>query len=99
MSSTARDAKGFTLIGYGNGSATANVRFFIDIGVGGSGSEVTVLENLCAAQESFRVALNGTPFGPFWVPIPAGSRIAARAQCSSATATDRVPRVSLVLWE
>lgn len=99
IASTVREAKGFTLLGWGDTSSSSSVRFHADVGVGAAGSEQIVLADVALAQEGFRVGLRGTPIGPIWTPIPAGSRIAVRAQCSSAAASDRVPRFAIVLWE
>lgn len=99
IASTVRDAKGFTLVGYGDASLDANQRFHVDVGVGGAGSEQVIFADAAFAQESYRIALKGSPIGPVWTPIPAGSRVAVRAQCSSATATLRVPRLAIILWE
>lgn len=97
--STARDASGFTIIGYGDASCDTNVRYFIDVGIGAASSEQVIFANAAGATEAFRADLNGFPLGPIWTPIPAGSRVAVRAQCSSTSANSRVPRLAMVLWE
>lgn len=97
--STPQDARGFTLVGYGDASSDTDVRHFFDVGVGGAGSEQIILADAVTAQEGFRVGLRGLPIGPIWTPIPAGSRIAVRAQCSSNTTANRVPRIAMILWE
>lgn len=97
--STARDASGFTLIGYGDASCDTNVRYFIDVGIGAASSEQVIFADAAAATEAYRADLNGFPLGPIWTPIPAGSRVAVRAQCSSASANSRIPRLAMVLWE
>lgn len=99
VASSARDAKGFTLVGWGDSSNDSNVRYHVDVGVGAAASEQIILADVAFAAEGYRVGLKGSPVGPFWTPIPAGSRIALRCQCSSATAAVRVPRLALILWE
>lgn len=94
-----QDAKGFTLVGFGDSSNDSNTRYHIDVGVGGAGSEQVILADISTAGEEYRVGLRGLPLGPIWTPIPAGSRIAVRCQCSSATAAVRVPRLAMILWE
>jgi hypothetical protein len=95
--STARDAKGFTLVILNDASSSAAARFLVDVAVGASGSEAVILSNMQTLFEGFQGAQ--AVVGPIWTPIPAGSRIAARAQCSVTTADTRVARCGLILWE
>jgi len=88
--SIARATKGIA-IGIGNQGNTGRTTAMalLDIAVGGAGSENVVISDLFVHLS----ALEGTP--PFTYPfipisIPAGSRIAARAQCSITDATDRL---------
>lgn len=97
--STSRDANGFTLVGYGDASCDTNVRYFIDVGIGAASSEQVIFADAAAATEGFRSDLNGLPLGPIWTPIPAGSRVAVRCQCSSNSANSRIPRLAMILWE
>lgn len=94
--STARDAQGFTLIIINDASSTASSRHLVDIAVG-SGPEVIVLADMQAFFQGFQGG--ETVVGPVWTPIPAGTRIAARAACSTAAADTRVARCGLILWE
>jgi hypothetical protein len=97
VASTTRDAKGFTLVVINDASSTASSRHLVDVAVGAAGSEVIVLANMQAFFQGFQGG--ETVVGPIWTPIPAGSRIAARAQCSVTTADTRVARCGLILWE
>lgn len=90
IASTAFDACGITVIlGNVGTAATTNTRMLVDIGIGGSGSEVVLIPNLLAGQAG---AGNSASIGPgiyyFPICIPAGSRLSARAQ--SVTASDTV---------
>jgi hypothetical protein len=60
----------------GGGESTS----LVDIGVGAAASEVVVLANLAVSRQRPYVP---HVLGPIPVDIPAGSRIAVRAQCSS----------------
>jgi len=76
-------------VGHRGNGALRNEEFLIDVGVGGSGSEQVVLADWAVA-----VGLTETltpQFSPV-IPasIPAGSRLAVRAQCNDTDATDRV---------
>lgn len=78
-----------------NNSATTTTVFAIDIGVGGAGSEVVIIPDL------FSVVDSGidTPEPQYYsipVQIPAGSRVAARAQCGITDATDRLIDITLI---
>ena len=68
--------------------------WFVDLAVGGSGSEQVVAENLFLSASTTSDQFTG---GPFYLPIsvPQGSRISVRAQCSVNTASDRLLRVRL----
>lgn len=69
-------------------SHTANMRWLIDIGVGGSGSEVVLIGDILAASSSIGDFVGPVVF-QYPVSIPAGTRLAVRAQCSSNTDGDR----------
>lgn len=95
--STSRDAKGFTLHIADDASCDTNNTTVMDIGVGASSSEVIVFGDAVHYQESYRS--RSTVAGPVWTPIPAASRVAARAQSSSNGANSRVPVAAITLWE
>ncbi len=70
--------------------------YYYDIGIGGAGSEVAIVDGF-----PFSVSSNGSYGGggpPIWLPvsIPAGSRIAARAKANVTDATDRLFDLSLL---
>lgn len=93
-----RDAKGFSVCFAGDATCdTSNIQLW-DFAIGGSGSEQVVLANVSAGQEGYRAQLDPIIAGPFWTPVPAGSRLAARVQASTNAASSRVPRVALILW-
>lgn len=97
--STTNDARGFTICAWGDASCDTAVRHHMDVGIGAAGSEQIILADIGVSQLSFRAEMIGFPVGPFWTPIPAGSRVAIRTQCSSASANSRIPRLGLILWE
>ncbi len=71
-----------------NTAPTFDARFAFDIGIGSSGAEIVILEDL--PFEYFNDNMGQPVFGPFNVDIPAGTRIAARSQSSIIDATDRL---------
>jgi hypothetical protein len=64
--------------------------WLVDLAVGAAASEQVVLPNLRLACNSTSDMILPLVLGPFPVEIPEGSRLSARAQCSTATAGDRV---------
>lgn len=70
------------------GSTSTVGRFLIDIGIGASGAETVLLSNL--HFDNGVAQINSAGHYRFPVAIPAGSRVAARMQCTSASATMRV---------
>jgi hypothetical protein len=95
--STSRDIVGYSLLFDIKGNAGGI--WGLDVGVGAAASEIVVLQNMPITSEAFRSAARPSIVGPIWTPIPAGSRIAVRCQCSINTATDRNLGVGMVLWE
>jgi hypothetical protein len=86
--STTNPWRGFMLSVADTASGTTAATFLLDIGIGGSGSEQAILSNYFIHRHSNHVIVN--PWrGPFLCDVPAGTRIAARIQCSSATSTIR----------
>lgn len=90
VASTNEDLKGIVLcVGNQDLTKTSTCTALLDIGVGGAGSEQVVVSNYHLGVDT-----NNEQFQPIVSPlipinIPAGSRIAARAQCSITTATVR----------
>jgi len=94
---TARPYRGLLILA-GNGGRIVSpgaVSFTVDIARGPAGQEQIILPDLL-----FRGQANNTfspsPQGPFMLDLPAGERLAARAQASSAVATDRLVDVQLI---
>jgi len=94
-SSLTHDLAGF-IIGFdGSGvSGSVSLRWTFDVAVGALGSEMIVLPDFqiygrgVASGSSKPIFPACTPFMP--IQIPAGSRVAIRAQCDSQTAAPRV---------
>lgn len=93
--STTEDIHGFWLhMGLlENLTVGTNTGDFIDIGIGGSGSEQTIVLN-----HFYYVTTTEMSHPPFFydIFIPAGTRIAAKRQCSDTDATDRIRSIALV---
>lgn len=71
-------------------TAAATARHhLVDIAVGGAASEVVVVPDIQSSIDA-RDNLRSTVFGPIPVNIPAGSRIAARAQSTTSSAGTRL---------
>lgn len=97
--STARDAKGFTLKLHGDAGSGSATDFLFDMAIGAAAAEQVILADVASSQEAFRTEMKQGEFGPFWTPIPAGTRIAVRVAASSNVSTVRVPRAAIMLWE
>jgi hypothetical protein len=95
--STARDAIGFTLFMLQDATSAGDARFLVDLAVGAASSEQIILADTPAFFAGFSPGM--ITLGPIWTPIPAATRIAARVACNVNTATNRVPRVGMILWE
>jgi len=66
--------------------------WLLDIGIGAAGSEQVLLPDLplCTGSGTISMGILPQTIGPLPCNIPAGTRIAARAQCSINTASDRI---------
>lgn len=97
VASTARAYRGLLLLLGNGGRATspAAASFTVDIARGGAGSEQIILADLLSRGAASNL-FAPPAFGPFHLHIPVGERLAARAQCSSAVATDRLVDVQLI---
>lgn len=74
------------ILNYSNLAASVtNADYLVDIAIGTSGSEVVIIPNVHITPGGFILSPNVT--GPLWIAIPAGTRIAARAQASVASST------------
>lgn len=78
-----------------NNSATTTAIFAIDIGIGAGGSEVVVIPDLFTVVDS-GIDTPEPQYYSFPVSIPAGSRVAARAQTGITDATDRLLDITLI---
>lgn len=74
---------------YRQRTTTANPHFLVDISVGAAGSEHVLIPNLALTVRPTLDEIWPRYIGTFPVSIPIGTRLAARAQCSIATATER----------
>lgn len=81
--STTYDLAGI-VVGFDMQSNSASYNYLVDISIGASGSEVVIIPNMMVANLGNTYA---TPdFSPFIpISIPAGTRIAARCQCTTAS--------------
>lgn len=92
VASASADIAGmFGFIGYNADTArAAAARALIDIGVGASSSEFVLYPNALVGWGATRDGPSNCPrIPPFACRVPSGTRIAARAACSTATAGDR----------
>lgn len=99
-SSVTNDLAGFILVFDTQNASTGNtavITWLVDIAIGASGSEVVIMPNL------FIVGTYSSGFSTLYAPgipylpiqIPAGTRVAARAECSVNASPDRVIGISL----
>jgi hypothetical protein len=85
------------MVGIGNGANATRTAYdwLLDIGIGGSGSEVVILADQHLEAHTSDDLMSPTFIGPFPCNIPAGTRIAARSQCSGNDAADRLCDVQI----
>ena len=93
--STSDDIYGFFVMIGNDDNATINTNneFFIDIGIGGAGSEEVVVDSIWSRSSTSE---NNYPTEFFDIVIPAGTRIAARMQAQDIDATDRIKTIALL---
>lgn len=82
------------ITGQANTATTTNVGL-VDIAIGGAGSEQVIIANLAYCVDAAIDSPEPQYYG-FPVSIPKGSRVAARAQCSTNDATDRLIDINLI---
>jgi hypothetical protein len=72
----------------GNQAQTARVAafFLVDIAIGAPGAETIIIPNVGVATNASEQVIPQI-IGPFFVTVPAGTRMAARCQCSGTTDT------------
>jgi hypothetical protein len=83
IASTARDYKGIMLRGSSQSSLIAGANLLVDVGIGAGGAEVAIISNL-----QFRTLYGVTSTGYIPIHIPAGVRLAVRAQGDAARVFD-----------
>lgn len=76
---------------------TSESRWYLDLGIGAAGSERVVVPDLFIGTATSN-AMRSQFIGPFPLTLPAGTRIAARAQSTLSSATYRNVNVILYLW-
>jgi hypothetical protein len=83
--STARDYMGFFLMQDVNNLGVGSCEVETDVAIGGAGSEVIIASDVHTTGQGSNSTNTQVPgiIGPFWTPIPAGSRVALRAADSS----------------
>ena len=96
VASTVSPWLGFVpIFGSNKNNVETAATFRVDIGVGAAGSEQVVAPNLMVRGDAAMDVKMPYCYPPIWQPIPAGSRIAARAQSQTTDATDRLVQVAL----
>lgn len=96
QSSTPRHVRALVFAVHKDGSTSAQPRWWVDVGVGASGSEVTIVPNLpfhAAASAGRQPTMPSSITVP--VNIPPGTRVALRAQCNVNAANSREIRTVL----
>jgi hypothetical protein len=73
-----------------NNATRSTGLYLLDIGIGGAGSEEVIVPDIQLHANAANDVIEPQLAGPFFVSIPAGTRIAARAQASITDATDRL---------
>lgn len=85
-SSTTNDAAAVVVCLAGGTVITPSFDMLIDIGIGASGSEQIVIPKLAITEYNTNFQPNPPLHGPFFLQIPAGTRLAARCQDSAGSA-------------
>ncbi len=86
IASTARDYMGFIVAVDWNQTNFVSCNFLFDVAIGGAGAEQVIAPNIYFLNVNSNIPQMG-PFGPLWINIPAGTRIAARSQASTISAS------------
>lgn len=86
-------------VGSRNNAAPATTSWLVDIATGAALSESVVIPNIYFHTHASNDVIDYHAIGPFPVTIPSGTRLSARAQCSTNDATDRLIDVLLIGWD
>jgi len=78
-----------------NSTQTGTLNWLFDILIGASGAEKILIEDLQVFATTAGDLASPMVFGPFFVDIPAGTRVSARCQSANIEATDRLKDVIL----
>jgi hypothetical protein len=79
VASTARDYMGFYVaVDLAGGTSFQVVTQLVDIAIGSAGSELIIVPDITWAQGGSSWTGRSAVAGPYFIPIPAGTRIAAR---------------------
>jgi len=104
ISSTVRDYAGLLVNIDGNNTTAASISsmsFAIVVAIGSAGNEVDIipgivgLKNIDTTGANKNIWVAPSVTGPYWVPVPAGSRLSARAVSADTTANERLIGVTL----
>jgi hypothetical protein len=96
VASAARTYRLFYIINSNQGIATRlAANFLADIAIGAAGAEQVLVPKYQLSSNA-NEQVYPPVLGPFYIPIPVGSRVSARTQCSSSAAADRQFDVSLL---
>ena len=78
------------IIGGQNNNLRTAATWLVDVAIGAAGSETVLIANLMLNCSASVDIVQPQTFPPLGVNVPAGTRLAARAQCSIIDATDRL---------
>lgn len=82
-SSLASDLVGFFILTTKTSNFNSDTIGLLDIGIGAAGSESILIEDILISHDSSSTSWYPGSIGPLWIPLAAGTRIAARYQCNS----------------
>lgn len=89
--STTNDIKSLMLmIGSGNNAAMTSAEVLLDVGIGASGQEKVIIDDLYIRLQGTATNITPAVLGPFLCNIPAGTRLSVRTQCGITDTTDRL---------
>lgn len=84
-------------VGFGGNGAPSTARWYVDLGIGASGSETVIVPDVqieaFESNNTYGWAFRSYLMFPY---IPSGTRVAARASCSINNATDRLFDLALL---